>query len=160
MKKTKYEYKEYGKSWREANKERLKPIQNKWYLDNRERLLTLRKLRYENNKEQHKLASKAWALANPGRIKELSRSRNLQRNFGLTTEDYNAMLNKQLNRCDICNRHKTDFKQALSVDHCHATGKIRALLCHNCNKGIGLFKENTAALLNAVAYLKRHSEKT
>ncbi len=57
--------------------------------------------------------------------------------------------------CQICN--KTD-RRALNVDHCHDTGKVRGLLCDNCNKALGLFRDNPELLGQAANYLRRYSE--
>ena len=46
----------------------------------------------------------------------------------------------------------------LSVDHCHDSGAVRALLCNHCNVGIGVFKENQDFLANAITYLKRYNK--
>jgi hypothetical protein len=57
--------------------------------------------------------------------------------------------------CQICS--KTD-RRALNVDHCHTTGKVRGLLCDNCNKGLGLFRDDKDLLTSAINYLKEHNE--
>ena len=57
--------------------------------------------------------------------------------------------------CQICNQ--TD-RRALNVDHCHDTGKVRGLLCDNCNKALGLFRDNPKLLGQAANYLRRYSE--
>ena len=71
--------------------------------------------------------------------------------YGLTQEEYKNMILSQNNECAICKKpsHKT-----LHVDHDHKTDKVRGLLCHECNTGIGLFNEDIDSLTNAVKYLK------
>lgn len=83
----------------------------------------------------------------------------LKRNYGITLDDFNLMLTTQNNKCRICNqeeRHKN--KKILSVDHCHESGKVRGLLCHRCNVILGLIKENTNVLENAISYLKENKK--
>jgi hypothetical protein len=63
------------------------------------------------------------------------------------------MLQQQNGLCAICKKTETGKTSNLCVDHCHKTGKVRGLLCNNCNKGLGLFKDNPEVLLNASAYL-------
>ena len=56
--------------------------------------------------------------------------------------------------CKLCNKHQSLFKRRLAVDHCHSTGRIRGLLCGNCNKGLGNFQDSKILLHKAIEYLK------
>jgi hypothetical protein len=80
------------------------------------------------------------------------------RRYGITMDDYNKMLIDQEGKCAICPRIHDPSRKAgrLYVDHDHATGKVRALLCHNCNFTLGYAKEDPRILLECVAYLARH----
>jgi Recombination endonuclease VII len=69
---------------------------------------------------------------------------------GLSLQDYRAMRERQKNVCGIC---KTPGKP-LCVDHCHATGKVRGLLCRDCNLGLGNYKDNPVFTRAATAYLE------
>jgi hypothetical protein len=62
------------------------------------------------------------------------------------------MLRQQQGRCWICGNGPADG-QSLDVDHDHGSGEVRALLCRNCNQGIGKFYENPELLMTAAAYL-------
>jgi hypothetical protein len=75
--------------------------------------------------------------------------------YGITEDDYNLMFQKQQGCCAICNSHQSNFKRALAVDHCHETGKVRGLLCTNCNVGLGNFKDSLTSLSNAMVYLTK-----
>ena len=79
--------------------------------------------------------------------------------FGLTIDDYNAMLKKQNYRCAICGSEgKTDRRfRKLGVDHNHETGAVRGLLCDNCNILLGHAKDNVDILRNAIKYLEEFS---
>jgi hypothetical protein len=81
-----------------------------------------------------------------------------RRKYGITTEKYNTVLDKQKGVCAICGtKEKRSIRGAepeLSVDHDHKTGEIRGLLCHRCNSGLGLFQEDLRILRRAVRYLK------
>lgn len=74
--------------------------------------------------------------------------------FGITIEDYEAMLKAQNGLCAICKTPNKDGR-ALAVDHCHKTLKKRGLLCGNCNRGIGNLQECPAILFAAIQYLNQ-----
>ena len=77
---------------------------------------------------------------------------NLKKRFGITVDQYAEMLDKQQGSCAICRTECVTGKR-LAVDHCHETGRIRGLLCFNCNIGLGKFKDSTKMLETAIAYL-------
>ena len=73
-----------------------------------------------------------------------------RREYGLTEEEYNNMVLSQNNMCAICNKPSD---RTLHIDHDHVTGKVRGLLCFNCNLGIGLLQEDLVVLNRAIEYL-------
>lgn len=77
----------------------------------------------------------------------------LKNAFGITLVEYDRMYQIQSGRCRICNRHSTETKKWLSVDHCHTTGRVRGLLCAQCNSGIGFLQDNPELLRKAASYL-------
>jgi hypothetical protein len=107
----------------------------------------------ERKKKNEYLAT--WRAKNAERLKESSRVKHLKRKFNLTLEEYNSMSDSQNGLCAIC-QQKCETEMNLAVDHCHTTGKIRGLLCKNCNTAIGLFKEDTDNMLRAIEYIKFH----
>lgn len=86
--------------------------------------------------------------------KEVLKERRVK-NYGITSEDYDKMLLEQNNSCAICKVHLMDLKKTPNIDHCHSTGKVRGLLCNNCNFGLGFFKDNVDNMLEAILYLKK-----
>ena len=70
--------------------------------------------------------------------------------YGLSTSDYDRLLAECEGRCGICRK-----ATKLVVDHDHATGRVRGLLCGGCNKGLGLFRDDPEALVAAAGYLRR-----
>ena len=90
----------------------------------------------------------------PKVIKERRRNAQYKAYYGITLLEYNIMLEKQDNCCYICNTHEDTHIKNLFVDHCHSTGKVRGLLCSNCNAGLGMFKDNTKLMENAIKYLQ------
>jgi len=90
---------------------------------------------------------------------ESSRRTHLKRKFDITLEYYNEKLKEQCGVCDICKQPETyGINKFLSVDHCHINNEIRGLLCNNCNRAIGLLKDNIIVLENAINYLKKHKK--
>lgn len=84
--------------------------------------------------------------------------RYLMRNYKITYSTYTAMLASQGGLCALCHTEgfvmKDCHKMKLVVDHCHKTGVVRGLLCHNCNRALGLLQDSTATLQRAVQYLE------
>lgn len=87
--------------------------------------------------------------------RDYEHKRGLRRNYGITVEQYQAMFEAQQGKCAICGNHQSECKRRLAVDHDHDTGTIRALLCDNCNPGIGYFKHSVERLELAIRYLKK-----
>ena len=85
----------------------------------------------------------------------------LRRNFGITLDQYRTLLARQDGVCAICGqppryaKSKYGIPMSLAVDHDHASGKIRGLLCLNCNRGLGYFHDDPSKLRSAIAYLAR-----
>jgi len=72
------------------------------------------------------------------------------------------MVEAQGNRCAICNSPPIDSRvedPVLSIDHCHATGRVRGLLCAPCNHGLGHFNDDPRRVLLAARYLIKHQKK-
>lgn len=84
----------------------------------------------------------------------------LTRRFGISLVDYEDMFEAQGGKCAICDQPETQKRngvvKALAVDHNHETGKVRGLLCTDCNTGIGNLKDSLDVLKAAIAYLEQH----
>jgi hypothetical protein len=84
---------------------------------------------------------------------ERERARNL-RQYDITLELFNELLARQGGGCAVCGAiQSSKDKKSLAVDHDHATGEVRGLLCSRCNVGIGMFKDEPALLAAAIRYL-------
>lgn len=86
----------------------------------------------------------------------------LKRYFGISFKEYLIKGGRQKWQCKICKKHipfeeKRVAKNVLHVDHDHNNGKIRGLLCMNCNNGLGCFKDNPILLQEAKRYLKYYA---
>jgi hypothetical protein len=100
-------------------------------------------------KSCNKIKMKAWHAKNP--------SHHLIRNYGITVDEKIKMMSQQNSCCAICNSHLKDTTEA-HVDHCHNSKAIRGILCGDCNRAIGLFKDSTELLKQAANYLKKYAK--
>lgn len=82
---------------------------------------------------------------------------NTFRKFGLTSEFYEKMVEKQNGRCAICSINVPENGERLAIDHSHDNGKIRGLLCRQCNLLLGCAKDSIEILENAIIYIKTYS---
>jgi hypothetical protein len=73
--------------------------------------------------------------------------------YGLTRDDYDKLLSDQGGVCAICGTSEPGGR-GWHVDHCHADGFVRGLLCSNCNTALGLFKDNPITLIQGATYLR------
>lgn len=136
-----------------------------WLLKNRE----YQKTYYSKNKAEMIAKRLARYYADHEGSKEKSRQRTKTRcklsqnlsyikwKYGLSKEEYEAMLSSQTNLCAICKQTGRHIRfDKLCVDHDHSTGKVRGLLCGKCNSAIGLLADNPELLRAAADYLEKH----
>jgi len=93
------------------------------------------------------------------RCKDRGLADNYYRNqYNITLFDVELQLEKQEWVCAICQEEGFKMNEhvhsPLNVDHCHVKGTFRGLLCHNCNRALGLFKDNIDRLKRAINYLE------
>lgn len=86
--------------------------------------------------------------------REAAHATHILKTYGLTSEQYWALYEAQGGVCYICQRAKGVSKK-LSVDHCHATGYVRGLLCTLCNKLLGHLRDDEEACRRAGYYLRQ-----
>lgn len=122
-----------SRSWREKNPERVKASIARWHIINAEYRAEYQKAEYRRTR----------------------RATHLQNKFGISEEQYAAMLVVQKGHCALCPWPDLPEKR-LAVDHNHITGKIRALLCADCNRGLGLLGDDADRLRAAAEYLEAH----
>ncbi len=98
----------------------------------------------------------AWRGKNPA----YGRDYNRLKKFGVSRERYDQMLAAQGGRCGICRSDNPRSRRVatFAIDHCHATGVVRGLLCIPCNVAIGMFKDSPERAISASQYLSRTVE--
>ncbi len=87
------------------------------------------------------------------RCRKKQKDKDLRRNYGISLTEYNQMLDDQHHGCKICGKDKQQNGRDLAVDHCHSTGKVRGLLCNNCNRALGYFEDDQNRMRLAMQYL-------
>lgn len=111
-----------------------------YYQKNRAMVLAKHKAKYASKtptqRAKHPAKSKAWQRADPEATRKIARK--------------TRKLPEPTN-CECCGREQPE--RALSLDHCHSTGKFRGWLCHLCNTGVGALGDNIAGVTKALAYL-------
>ena len=142
---------------------------------------------YQRNKEKIKAAAKAYREANKEELKrkrdekfsdpakrqeKIDQQRKWQKNnrrqksdleasskYGISLEEVQRL--RSIPNCEICGveveHYSPNWSHAGNIDHCHATGKVRGMLCSRCNKGLGSFLDNPATLQQAIHYLEERS---
>jgi len=112
---------------------------------------------YQKNKERIKKYSRDYIKRDPEKRRfQLKRSL-IKKRYGIIYEDYLSMHHEQEYKCKICKRHADEFKKGLVVDHDHKTGKVRALLCINCNSQLHVL-ENKELYDKYMNYLNSFKE--
>lgn len=94
-----------------------------------------------------------WQRRNPDKVRDAY----LRKTYGITVEDEKHLLESQGGVCAICEAEDTG-PMRFHIDHDHATGQVRGVLCGNCNKGIGLLRDDPALLERATIYLSEGPE--
>jgi hypothetical protein len=106
---------------------------------------------YQANRDRVCAAQRADYAANPDKYK----SKTLKAKFGITLAEFDALSEHQAGLCAICTDALPRGK-GCHVDHNHATGEIRGLLCNTCNVGLGMFQDRSEVLRGAATYLEIH----
>lgn len=122
--------------------------------------MAINKWNKENPEHTKEIQAKYDAKRRSQKRLDYKKNRQIANNYGITVEDYDRMFQDQGGRCKICGTleaHSNISGRRFSIDHCHATGKIRGLLCVRCNTGIGMFKDNIDYLISAISYLQENS---
>ena len=140
-----------SREYYEANKEQIKARTRQWQLDNPEKVKASNR-RYAQSARGQQMRRDNYH-ANQAQAAARQRKYELKKLYGLTREDYEAMLTEQGGLCLICRKPM----DPPAVDHDHATGAVRGLLCRSCNSAIGLLGDDPQMLQRAIEYLTKSS---
>lgn len=158
---------EYASKYYQKNKEKLskRKYDKKWhrdyYVKNREKMIAYAKQRHIEHpiiSTPERIAkTKEWVKNNPLKV----RDKRLKRHYGISLEQYEAMIKLQNGVCCICLKPEMSLSKngkikSLAVDHNHKTGIIRGLLCHRCNIALGGFMDDIDSLKRAIYYLENN----
>lgn len=156
---------ENSKRWRLKNPESYKASYLKFSQVNKDKINKKHKDRMANDmayRERKLEYQRNWRLNNKEK-QALSKKKSILKNtYGLSLDDYNNILKTQAGVCAICkkNRPYKNKGEFLCVDHNHKTGKTRGLLCHSCNRAIGMLGDDIIILKSAIIYLKKYGLQT
>jgi hypothetical protein len=143
--------------------------QREYYQKNKEKIQAQKRKRYQEDPEYRAAAverERDWRKNNPEKAREISlkskrkrRKENIEyqlmRNYGLTLEDIEVMMENQGRRCRICTILLDEDSRGPQVDHCHDTGRVRGILCFKCNTALGFLQDSVENLKRAIEYLER-----
>ena len=154
------------RAWRQKNKEIIRVKKAEWVQKNKEHLKEYNRKRMSDPKivARKKETTRKWIEDNREHVRAQAREYKFNKAYGINVDTYLLMIKEQGNICFLCEKEfESNFKEVGKIypciDHCHLTGKIRKLLCSNCNTALGLIKENKKTLKNMIKYIVQHNEK-
>lgn len=164
--KTPEERRAYQREWRRAHADQENARNAAWRKANPEEV----RAETAAYQQAHPGKARAWAVNHPEKAKQLiaawnkahpgyASARARQRNYGMTQAEYDAMLEKQHGKCACCGRSNSGSAMnggyaPLFVDHDHKTGKIRGLLCHQCNIALGMLGDSQERIEQLLTYIR------
>ena len=135
-----------------------------YYSKNRAAILAQVKKKRQENPEKVNLKNRKYYHTNDAfrekiqaKMRAYKRNWRLEKEYGLTEEQYLDILRRQDGRCAICKTEEWGGHRNMPhIDHDHLTGKVRGILCGSCNRALGMFKESLDIIKSAHAYLQKH----
>lgn len=145
----------------EELKEHKKECTLKWAREHKDKRNTRRRLLRRISpkyRSERILQSSTWRKQNPEKMAFYKRKSILKCKYGITIDQYNEMLSINNGGCYVCGKipKNTTAWDRLCIDHNHITGKTRGLLCHSCNRSLGLLGDNIDRLKNIIIYLEKY----
>lgn len=144
-----------------ATLERAKAYMRKYREENKDKVRASKRRYYERNLEKCKQRARVHYHQKRKLNRQFSSSQRRRQIYGLSDFAFNYMSDSQNFACAVCKQtpEAVDGKaKVLQVDHNHSTGKVRALLCGNCNRALGLLHDRIDLCLSLADYLRYHQE--
>lgn len=144
----------------EARKQKDRERAAKYRRSNPDKIREINRRSHERAKEdpERLLKLRAYQKSYREKNQKLLSDKERERRFGITRQEYAELFHRQDGKCAICKQPETAMRlgkvKALAVDHDHKTGRVRGLLCSDCNTGIGKLKDDTKILQSAIRYLE------
>lgn len=135
------------------NKDSVSAKKKKWISENPEKMQKYRDNWDARNPEKRKLIRNQARKFAP---KERTKHQSLKYKYGITLDMFMAIYHAQNGECAICKKEVGKFCKKTCVDHNHATGAVRGILCTACNFAIGALGEKEENLLSAISYLSKY----
>ena len=131
--------KEYARQYAQNHREKMKEYLYIWR---------------KENPEKSKAIYKKYSSSKKGKIRNRKcAKKNRLLGYGITEDVLESMRKEQKNKCAICGKMINESTKNFAIDHDHKTGKVRGLLCMNCNIGLGAFVDNKVIMQKAIDYL-------
>lgn len=153
-----YSRAEYLYAYADYYREHRRFKSHKRYMRNRHIIIKASSLYRKKHQRKYTLWQIQWNKNHPDSVFNSQ----LKLRWNINLEQYTKLLRKQNGVCAICfkkettvNRYDKSKCRRLTIDHCHKTGKIRGLLCNNCNQALGRLNDNRKVLKNAIQYLRK-----
>jgi hypothetical protein len=122
--------------------------------EQKEKDLIRRRIDRANRTDEQKQKSQRRIGSTPeGKAKR--REQKFEYKYGITVDQAESMFLAQGSCCAICKSTEPGSKIGWHTDHCHSAGKVRGILCHSCNVGLGYFKDKISTLQAAINYLTK-----
>jgi hypothetical protein len=141
--------KECSQKYYQSTKEHQKEYAKKYYRSNSDERIEYQKKYRKVNRE---------TILQKGREYKRDPEQARATKYGISTLDLELMYKRQNSQCALCGITENETGKKLVIDHCHAEGHVRALLCNPCNLGLGHFKDNPETLEKALKYVRHHIE--
>lgn len=146
----------------------------KYYLAHKDKIIAYGKAYHAAHKEEHqakrraygkiydaahKEKKKAYYIAHRETWKQYNRNYWLSHEYGLSQNEFELMFSAQEGKCAICKTDQFDGNgKRPHIDHSHATGRVRGILCGNCNRALGAIKDNQNIARSIIEYLDRSGD--